>query len=136
MEISLWEPLKNFPPLQLCVFLTSSCSFLHCNLSALPHLYCAPLIKILLCFQSSEEKAGCDFSIVQSSCWYRDLGKFHKTNGKNWGTSCFPDLGRGVWCCHRNCMLGFCSFGFKLQESFREEVGGKWGEMSHPHCLW
>lgn len=36
--------------------------------------------------------------VVQNTCWYRDLDKSHKTNGKNWSTSYFltqTELRRG-----------------------------------------
>lgn len=106
----------------------------HCLISTVHHWerFCSA-------FSHLKKKQAVTFSIMQNSCWYRDLGKFLKTNGKNWSTSCFPaqtELGRGVGCCHCNCINPCCSFGLQQQESFRKEVGGGGERMSHPHCLW
>ena len=126
MKTSLWVPFQHLSTLRMNFFLISSCSFPCCKLWALSHLYCAPLRRIWLCFQFSEAKAGCSFFIVQNTCWYRDLDKSHKTNGKNWSTSYFltlTELRMGEWWCHRNSTSPCCSFGIQQQESFRKEVG-------------
>lgn len=94
METSLWAFAHTHS--DIFFFLISSCSFPCCKLWASPHLCCAPLRRISLCFHFSEEKAGCVFSLVQNTCWHRDLDKSHeKKNGNNWSTSFSLKLNSG-----------------------------------------